>query len=173
MGRKRRARDRVCRGVSHDAIHGGDRHRWGTPDIYRPRRVARLLRISGRLLVGLGVFFLLSQAVWMSSGLQPSLAYEDAPAVGAFGSSGLPSSCRAFSCVLWEPAANLLDQPAFNRNRDERQKNCSILSVNARVQMDVGRTKGAAAAPSVQPNLTSVITRQAMKTVSPTIKRMA
>ena len=71
------------------------------------------------------------------------------------------------------PAANLLDQPAFNRNRDERRKIVGILSVNARIQMDVGRTKGAAAAPSVQPNLTSVITRQAMKTVSPTIKRMA
>ena len=46
---------------------------WGT----------RLLRISGRLLVGLGAFFLVSQAMWMSVGLQPSLDYEDAPAMGA------------------------------------------------------------------------------------------
>jgi len=46
---------------------------WGT----------RLLRMSGRLLVCLGVFFLLSQAMWMSVGLQPRLDYEDAPGMGS------------------------------------------------------------------------------------------
>ena len=46
---------------------------WGT----------RVLRISGRLLVALGVFFLLSQAVWMFAGLQPRLSFEDATAIGS------------------------------------------------------------------------------------------
>ena len=45
---------------------------WGT----------RLLRISGRLLIALGVFFLLSQVTWMLAGAQPSLSFEDATLIG-------------------------------------------------------------------------------------------
>ncbi len=46
---------------------------WGT----------RLLRISGRLLIVLGVFFFLAQAIWMFAGLQPRLSFEDATAIGS------------------------------------------------------------------------------------------
>ncbi len=46
---------------------------WGT----------RLLRISGRFLVALGVFFLLSQATWTFAGLHPRLSFEEATAIGS------------------------------------------------------------------------------------------